>query len=116
MSLCNFDKNEDEREQPAATGEKASEKEQTKPIVEADNKQLRELVTSLHEKQQTTSLEVLTAGTMILLLEDPKNTITSNGLSPIKNQTVLFGLLSYLIIRFITVCIPMMIWRTLRDN
>ncbi|XP_068677983.1 E3 ubiquitin-protein ligase BRE1B-like [Montipora foliosa] len=51
------DGSQDEREQPAATGEKASEKKQTKPILEADNKQLRELVTSLHEKQQTTSLE-----------------------------------------------------------
>lgn len=50
---------EDELEQSSEkqTTEKPSSNEQAKPDLEADNKQLRELVTSLHQKQQTTSLE-----------------------------------------------------------
>ena len=40
------------------TGPEPSSTEQPKIDLDADNKQLRELVTSLHQKQQTTSLEV----------------------------------------------------------
>lgn len=47
---------EEEQQQPELT-QKTSADEQEKPDLEADNKQLRELVTSLHQKQQTTSLE-----------------------------------------------------------
>ena len=50
--------NLDEQEQ-LETAQKPSSDVQAKPDLEADNKQLRELVTSLHQKQQTTSLEVL---------------------------------------------------------
>jgi len=49
---------EEEQQQPKLT-QKTSADEQEKPDLEADNKQLRELVTSLHQKQQTTSLEVI---------------------------------------------------------
>lgn len=59
-----FESLEDELEQSSEkqTTEKPSSNEQAKPDLEADNKQLRELVTSLHQKQQTTSLEVLVTG------------------------------------------------------
>ena len=43
---------EEEQQQPELT-------QKTSADLEADNKQLRELVTSLHQKQQTTSLEVI---------------------------------------------------------
>ena len=49
---------DDEQEQPE-TAQNTSPDEHAKPDLEADNKQLRELVTSFHQKQQTTSLEVL---------------------------------------------------------
>lgn len=50
---------QDEKEQ-SGISENSSEQEKPKSNLDADNKQLRELLTSLHEKQQTTSLEVLT--------------------------------------------------------
>ncbi|KAK2562230.1 E3 ubiquitin-protein ligase BRE1B, partial [Acropora cervicornis] len=48
--------NRDEKEQ-SGISENSSQQEKPKSNLEADNKQLRELLTSLHEKQQTTSLE-----------------------------------------------------------
>lgn len=51
--------NQDQQDQQEAAP-KPSSAEQSKCDLEADNKQLRELVTSLHQKQQTTSLEVCT--------------------------------------------------------
>ncbi|XP_078362089.1 E3 ubiquitin-protein ligase BRE1B-like isoform X2 [Oculina patagonica] len=48
---------EEDQEKQQETDPKPSTSEQPKYDLEADNKQLRELVTSLHQKQQTTSLE-----------------------------------------------------------
>lgn len=51
-------KDEQETSKPELESpQKTSSDEQAKPDLEADNKQLRELVTSLHQKQQITSLE-----------------------------------------------------------
>ena len=58
---------QDEKE-PSGISENSSQQEKPKSNLEADNKQLRELLTSLHEKQQTTSLEVLTETVVQVLM------------------------------------------------
>ena len=58
---------QDEKEQ-SGISENSSQQEKPKSNLEADNKQLRELLTSLHEKQQTTSLEVLTETVVQVLM------------------------------------------------
>ena len=58
---------QDEKEQ-SGISENSSPQEKPKSNLEADNKQLRELLTSLHEKQQTTSLEVLTETVVQVLM------------------------------------------------
>ncbi|KAJ7374017.1 E3 ubiquitin-protein ligase BRE1A [Desmophyllum pertusum] len=51
------EENKDQQDQQETGPTPSSSAEQTKSNLDADNKQLRELVTSLHQKQQTTSLE-----------------------------------------------------------
>lgn len=62
--------NEDQQDQQETGPTPSSSAEQTKSNLDADNKQLRELVTSLHQKQQTTSLEVLTQLHAIIIIGD----------------------------------------------
>ena len=57
LFFCNSATTDEHNKQEPLQENSQGDKE-AKPDIEGDNKQLRELVTSLHQKQQTTSLEV----------------------------------------------------------